>query len=738
MPTPSTAPPAATNPDEYNRLHQLDRILSSSPVMVFVWRMTDTFPIDFASGNVTRMGYTADDFTSGRVSWIAIIHPDDVDRLQRELGVYLKEGVAGFSQIYRLRNSQGNYRWYRDYNRLIRDANGTVTHVEGLVLDATANHDAAERLSQFQDSFQVAFAGATDAMLWADPESGIIVNCNPASEVLFERDRDNLIGQHCAFMFPQDDSTAVLEKLRQHVEAETVTEHAMKIVTATGAAKYVDVTSNIITLHDHPILHCVLHDVTHLVQANEAIDRSQRRLEAAEAATQTGSYVWDLVAGTMELSKQARRLLGLESEALINDIEQLIDSIIHPEDVDFVRAEMIRARQDLTPRPLDFRIQRPDGSTPLIHSEGRTLYHDSGQPTAIAGTLRDVTLERASERALQISQERSRAILSALPDLVLVLDEDGTYIDLLTAADDLLYLDREQLIGKRLHDVFKTEYADLFATAIRETIRTGVTQIVDYELDVPKGQVFFEGRTASLDMLENGKRAVVFVARDVTDRRRLEQEVLNVSNHERQRIGEALHDSLGQLLTGIGYLARATEQGLRKDDNPLAEQAARIGELVTVAMQQSRDLAYGLSPVDMKEAGLAPTIKRLLESTQDVTGIDCQFTFPNPCDIHQSDVALHLYHLTQEAVTNAVRHAQASAISVQLDLTPDGGKLVIQDNGIGIGVQHRDTTKGIGLRIMQRRAEIIGGALVIEHPVAGGTRVICSFENPAAESRPPK
>jgi formate hydrogenlyase transcriptional activator len=139
------------------------------------------------------------------------------------------------------------------------------------------------------------------------------------------------------------------------------------------------------------------------------------------------------------------------------------------------------------------------------------------QATELEERIRQRTAE------LQASENRIFAIARALPDLVFVVDEEGRYTDILTAHDHLLYRSAEALKGRRFHDVFTPSQADRYLQVVQTTLRTGETQVLEYELEVPAGARWFEGRTAVIPAPLQGRQCVVFVARDITDRKRAEE-----------------------------------------------------------------------------------------------------------------------------------------------------------------------------------------------------------------------
>jgi formate hydrogenlyase transcriptional activator len=157
--------------------------------------------------------------------------------------------------------------------------------------------------------------------------------------------------------------------------------------------------------------------------------------------------------------------------------------------------------------------------------EARTspLSHKFNSKNCIVWIARDITNRIKVEKKLKESEERLRGIGNALPDLVFVVDEEGKYLEILTSEKNMLYIEAEKLKGQKIHDVFNKATADLFLGAILRTIIYEKSEFLEYELEVPAGKKWFEGRTGPIDLESDGKKCAVFIARDITDRKRAEE-----------------------------------------------------------------------------------------------------------------------------------------------------------------------------------------------------------------------
>jgi signal transduction histidine kinase len=206
---------------------------------------------------------------------------------------------------------------------------------------------------------------------------------------------------------------------------------------------------------------------------------------------------------------------------------------------------------------------------------------------------------------------------------------------------------------------------------------------------------------------------------------RLEQQILEISDDERRRIGHDLHDGLGQHLTGISLLSETMAQQLQAGKRIDPANVETITRLVSEAVGITRDLAKSLSPVTLEREGFLAAIQELAETSSSIFGIRCSWS----CDEQSLSVdrtrALHLYRIVQEAVNNSVRHGKAR--NVQIAIAAGSGTLKVSVTDDGSGLSHKTMSRpGLGLRIMQYRARMLDASIAVELASdRGGTIVSC-------------
>jgi PAS domain S-box-containing protein len=244
----------------------------------------------------------------------------------------------------------------------------------------------------------------------------------------------------------------------------------------------------------------------------------------------------------------------------------------------------------------------------------------------------------------------------------------------------------------------------------------------------------------SVSPLEDGhgqRVGVSIIARDITARKNLEREVLEITGSEQQRIGRELHDSLGQELTGLSYLAKGLTHKLSAESSPQTGIAQTIADGVQRALREVRTAVQGLVPVEVDASGFMAALEQLAAETSARCGIDCRVEGDERVSIDDNVVATHLFRIVQEAINNAVKHAEPRQILVRPELSNGTIRVTVQDDGIGIVAESPSRNGGgMGLRIMQYRAGVIDATLEVRRRAGHGTAVVCQIKNQAPVPEP--
>ncbi len=373
---------------------------------------------------------------------------------------------------------------------------------------------------------------------------------------------------------------------------------------------------------------------------------------------------------------------------------------------------------------------RPWGVLGAYATEQRSFSWDDIHFLRSVANVLAGAIERArAEQALRESEARARAILGTTVDGVITIDAHGHIESVNPAAESIFGYDEDEILGENVKLLMPDPYRAEHDVYLRSYRATGRCRIIGVGREVTGLRK--DGSTFPMDLavseVDLGDRVVFTgIVRDITERRRLEREILDITEQERRRIGQDLHDGLGQMLTGLGLLSQNLARQLNQQGVEQAGDAAEITELLKEADQYARDLARGLTPVDLEASGLGKALQRLSDNAERLFGLDAAFDMVGDPLVHNSTAATHMYRIAQEAVSNAVRHGSAHAIHIALAEGPGQIRLRVKDDGEGFRPGEHDGP-GMGMRIMNYRARIIGGALEVTSRPGTGTTITCTI-----------
>jgi PAS domain S-box-containing protein len=315
------------------------------------------------------------------------------------------------------------------------------------------------------------------------------------------------------------------------------------------------------------------------------------------------------------------------------------------------------------------------------------------------------------------------AVLHDSNDAITVQDFEGNISAWNAGAERIYgYTEAEALKMNVRRIVPDNERTEMLALTERlskgEDIRSFETQRVTKD-----GRILDVWLTVTTLTDEAGKPvAMATTERDITERKRLQEEMMEITMREREEIGQEMHDSMGQILTGIAIKSKGLELRLKGKSLEESADAAEICTFANKLITQTRHLAKMLHPVDLEGGGLTSALRALASNTKSLLKVSCRFTCKSPLSIADPALAKNLYRIAQEAVTNAVKHGKAKNITIELS----SGVLTVKSDGRAFP-KTISRKGGLGLKIMQYRAAMIGGSFDVRRGQRGGTIVTCTF-----------
>ena len=344
--------------------------------------------------------------------------------------------------------------------------------------------------------------------------------------------------------------------------------------------------------------------------------------------------------------------------------------------------------------------------------------------------LRAKTQKKRAAVAVHDHEERLRAILDTAVEGIITINERGIVESINVAAEKIFGYKAHEVIGNNVNMLMPSPHHQQHDSYLSNYRHTGHAKIIGIGREVSgrrkDGSVFPMDLAVSEVKLADRRLFTGFI-RDITERKQLEKQTLEISEREQRRIGHDLHDGLCQHLAGIELMSQVLEQKLSKRSKTAAEKVGEIAKGVREAIGHTRSLARGLSPVTLESEGLMSALQELVANTEKIFNVECRFDCDPPVLITDPAMASNLFRIAQEAVSNAIQHGKAKRISISL--ATERGKVILRvaDNGSGLPSKlSPKKSKGMGLRIMQSRAGMIGGTLAIERNVTGGVVILCT------------
>jgi len=417
-----------------------------------------------------------------------------------------------------------------------------------------------------------------------------------------------------------------------------------------------------------------------------------------------------------------RPLLGREPQDLIG---RSILELLPEEEREPVRA--VHARALATRRPQVYESRHIVGGEVQWFENRVGLVMHEGQPTGLTVSSTEVTVRRRGEEALKIQAR----ILDAMREGVLVLDAASVIRLANGAIRRLTGHEPRDLIGQPARML--TRYSEAQFLEAKAQIDRQLAEEDFCARDIASlhrdGSAFTAGCVITPISI-GGEAHQLIVLEDVTQRRELEREIIDIANREQRRIGNDLHDGLGQELTGVALMLSGLVGRLRREHPPAAGDAEEIVALVNSAIDGARALARGVSPVSVERGGLPSALRALAARASDMYGTTVRFrgkVWPQlTLDAAACD---HLFRIAQEAVNNAVKHGHATQIVIDLHVTKDTVTLAVRDNGGGLA-SDAQLSRGMGLKIMHYRASMLSGSVALEPVEGGGLQVVCRCRQP--------
>jgi PAS domain S-box-containing protein len=659
------------------------------------------------------VGYSPEELLA--MTFQEITHPDDVEAGLERMRRLLARETGTYSVEKRYIRKDGSIVWTNITVALIHDAHGEPDYLIVVVEDIAARKQTEEALRKYSRVIE-----QTASTVLVTDDQGIIEYVNPRFTETSGYPAQEAIGRRPSLLKSGYTSPEEYAQMWHMITNGGTWRGEFHNQRKDGTLYWESAIISPVRDEQGHITHFVgiKDDITARKKIAAELQSSQERLALLFAHAPVELAMFDRDMHYLVASRRWLEAYGLDDHSVIGrsyyDIFPGQPARWKDAHRRGLAGEVVRAEVD--------QFERRDGGVQWLRWEVRPWHQPDGTIGGIVIFTEDISDRKRHELALAEHEVRYRAVVETTADGFWMLDREGCILMVNEAYVRRSGYSRQELLSMRVADLDAQDTAEEVRIHIDLVRRTG-SDLFETLHRTKSGELW--PVEVSVSYIDIGGGLFFAFTRDITGRKALERQIIDVGTAEQERIGREIHDGVGQQLTGITMLAGSLEQQLRAAGHK--DEAATVAELkshLQNTLNEVRALARGLSPVEIDPEGLADALAELAERVTQTSGVQCVYLGTGKVHVDDSTTALHLYRLAQEAVQNAIRHSHGQHVDINLEHA--GGLLVltVRDDGKGIGVTPERST-GMGLHIMRYRAGILGGKCLIRSRAAGGTEVRC-------------
>jgi PAS domain S-box-containing protein len=760
------------------QLNELRSIVNRTPAVVFCWRVAPGWPVEFVSENVDQFGYTADDFISGRASWVALLDQEDFARVERETFRYIADGVTEFTQQYRLHTRSGEVRWIEDRNVIRRDPSGVATHVEAVLLDVTDRKRAEEARQETERRYHLISDSVTDVIWTAECVEPIdlfgqlseemghaarrmldsrVTHVSLSVKQLLGYTADEILQIRLEQIVAASSQAPILQLFCDELVADQFRLHTIQVnlIAKDGSLRHCEVTGASLRNKKNQLVGMigVVRDLTERLAAERALAQSEARLrslveqmpDVAAILDERGQilFVNRLEPNTTIVGRNAIDMLTPECQG------QARATLQRAFDVKATQTIVVQSRKSawyecrLVPMLNDQLVQRVIAIARDITERHRAetlgrILHDlavdlgavSNLTEAATICLRAAMTASGMEAAEFYIANRDGGIdfvaaIGLSPEALKskVHFEPGTPQASLVTNGEPIYAAAESLPNAAMRAFCRQER--LTAVSMVPVLHKGrsVACLGVASRSLTEFPAWVCGLIESIASQIGGVIARIQAEEELEREQRLLKHLLELHERERRLVAYEIHDGFVQPLTGALMTFEGAQQRLPSHATEGMRDVFQNGlRLLRESIQEARQLISSLRPPILDDLGIVPAIDYLVCEARGRSTIEIDYDYKVQFARLTPPLETTIFRIVQESLTNALRYSRSDRVSVRLHQEGSCLQIEIEDRGVGFDLDRVDPNR-FGLRGIQERARMFGGQATIDSKPGRGTCV---------------
>jgi len=443
----------------------------------------------------------------------------------------------GKTHIWEFQN-QKNKHWYRCIDKAIEWPSGKHVRFE-IAIDITEHKRLEKALQENEEKFRLIFENAKDAIFWADAETGLIINCNKATESLLEKNREEIIGRLHTTVHPPQKEEYYAEMFKRRLKREEAVDEEAEVITKSGKIIPVHITASTTTVAGKPLIQGIIRDINERKKAEEALKESEEKFRAL--AEQSPNMIFINKSGrVVYANKKSEEVMGYKREEFYSpDFDFL--TLIAPESIDLIKENFRRHMKGEKVAPYEYTLVTKEGNRIEALITSKLVRY--GEEKAILGIVADITERKKAEEKLRSSEEKYRTLFELAPDAIVTYDLNGVVTSCNTVAATLSESSKDEIVGRPFTELGFCREEDIpkYLEIFRSILEEKPPEPFEVTWRNRDGALHTSEIRVSLLKEDNKILGVQAVIRDITERKRME-EALRESEQLFRTIVENSHD----------------------------------------------------------------------------------------------------------------------------------------------------------------------------------------------------